>query len=35
MALAKDVTNSQIREKATYEDTPMYIANIVKTSKKN
>lgn len=34
MALAKDVTNSQIREKATYEDTPMYVANIVKSKQK-
>lgn len=34
MALAKDVTNSQIREKATYEDTPMYVANMVKDKQK-
>lgn len=34
MALAKEITNSQIREKATYEDTPMYVANMVKDKQK-
>ena len=34
MAVAKDVTNSQIREKPTYENTSMHVANIVKDKQK-
>lgn len=34
MGLAKEVTNTQVREKPTYEDVPMYVANMVKDKQK-